>query len=257
MALLNTLLYSITSPCRVGKAEREKMFELLERYYDAVAYDRFLADLESKDFIVFLNDQRGRMGGYSTLSVTDTMFHGELRRVLFSGDTIVDYEYWGQQQLVIGWCKLAGILKAKDPQIPLYWFLICKGHRTYRFLPCFTKCFYPTWRSPTPGQIQEFMHFLATKKFGDAYDPARGIIDFGTSRGHLRAQWRGFSRVSNNKDAQFYKLRNPGCDSGHELMCLTELDLSNLRGFALHAFNEGLEHGLMGPDRKDLRTSCR
>ena len=39
---------------------------------------------------------------------------------------------------------------AQLPEQPLYWFLIVKGHRTYRYLSAFSVDFHPHWRTPMP-----------------------------------------------------------------------------------------------------------
>jgi hypothetical protein len=60
---------------------------------------------------------------------------------LFSGDTIISHHHWGEQELAHAWCYFAGQIKRQCPELPLYWFLIVKGHRTYRYLPAFTRRF--------------------------------------------------------------------------------------------------------------------
>ncbi len=147
----------------------------------------------------------------------------------------------GEQTLPLSWCRVAGEIKRQAPDIPLYWFLIVKGHRTYRYLSLFARRFYPTWRHPTPGPIQALMDHLATARFGQAYCPEAGLIRFQTSRGHLKGAWAGVEAYQQDKpDVRFFLERNPRHHLGEELVCLTELDEANLRRHARRAFLEGL-----------------
>ena len=60
----------------------------------------------------------------------------------------------GEQALVGAFCHFAGGLKARDREAPLFWFLISKGHRTYRYLSLFAHRYYPNPAVPTPLPIK-------------------------------------------------------------------------------------------------------
>lgn len=246
---------ALSSPQDISPAGKEDMFRLLSRYYAQVSIEQFALDLAQKNFVLRLYGKRGELCGFTTLQEFPVEFNGAPKRIIFSGDTIIDRAYWGQKALVAHWCRLTGMLKGLSPETPLYWFLICKGHRTYRFLPCFFRRFYPTWRFGTPQDVREFMDFLALGKFGDQYNPLRGVVAFEVSHGYLRAKWRARSRLAAHNSAcrpalhvlekphreiAFFNKVNPGSHRGDELICLTELSVENMRGPALRAFNEGL-----------------
>ena len=38
-----------------------------------------------------------------------------------------------------------GQIKREAPDMPLYWFLLVKGHRTFKYLPVFGRSFFPHW----------------------------------------------------------------------------------------------------------------
>ena len=57
---------------------------------------------------------------------------------------------------------------------PLYWYLISKGYRTYRFLPVFFREFYPRHDVATPPVEAAVLYALGRRKFGDSYDGANG-----------------------------------------------------------------------------------
>lgn len=219
----------------------QSMYDLYCQYYDGTSHSLFYSDLRCKDWAILLRDVRDNVQGFSTLKLLEFEFGGGRRRAIFSGDTIINNPYWGEQTLSVAWCRLAGQIKAQQPEVPLYWFLIVKGYRTYRYLPVFAKCFYPNWRYPTPANCQALMDYLARGKFGDYYEGASGLVKFPTSRGHLREKWAEIKEGFRNKpDIRYFLERNPEYYKGHELVCLMELSEENMRGHARRGFLEGL-----------------
>ena len=159
------------------------MFELYDQYYDATSRPLFEADLRNKDYVVTLREPSGALAGFSTLAVLTAEIGGQALRAIYSGDTIIDHAHWGTQALAFTWIRLAGTIKAQAPELPLYWFLIVKGHRTYRYLSAFSVDFHPHWQWPTPETARGIMDGLAQARFGDAYDATRGVVAFAQSRG--------------------------------------------------------------------------
>lgn len=220
---------------------KASMFALYERYYEATAESVFISDLQNKDQVILLTDSQGKLQGFSTLAILFFEFDGTPSRAIFSGDTIVSSRHWGEQTLAFAWIRLAGQIKAQESALPLYWFLIVKGHRTYRYLPAFSKCFYPTWTEPTPPREQALMNQLATMRFGQHYDRERGLVCFPSSRGHLRKEWATVPPKDLRKpEVRFFLERNPGYTRGHELVCLTELHPENLRPLTRRLFLQEL-----------------
>src|SRR3546814_8887785 len=59
---------------------------------------------------------------------------------------------------------ISGALKADAPALPLYWLLLVKGHRTYRYLRAFYRVFYPALQRETPPETKSLMDHLAAEK---------------------------------------------------------------------------------------------
>lgn len=224
----------------LDEATRGEMFALYERYYEGTGYRRFTDDLAGKDRVLLLRDAAGTLQGFSTLTVYERAFLGEKLRVIFSGDTVVDENHWGQQALAFSWLRLAGEIKAQRAEQPLYWFLISKGHRTYRYLSAFSRTFYPAPQGETPQRVRELMAFLAADRFGDAYDARDGVLRFADSHGSLRNAYAQVSEAHRRLPEVDYFLRsNPGYARGDELVCLCELAAENLQPMARRAFLSG------------------
>jgi hypothetical protein len=217
-----------------------EMYDLFSAYYDATSRSLFESDLSDKDFVVLLQDKTGAVVGFSTLAILSVEIEGRSLRAIYSGDTIIDRAHWGTQALAFTWIRFAGAVKAQVPECPLYWFLIVKGHRTYRYLSAFSVDFYPNWRTSTPCWAQSIMAGLARARFKDAYDAERGVVAFPQSRGHLKPIWAAVEpEEALRPDVAFFLRNNPGYEHGDELVCLTELSSSNLRPLARRVFDQG------------------
>ncbi len=231
---------------------RDDMFKLYDQFYAGTSEDLFVDDLSDKTYAIVLRDEAGALQGFSSIKVWDENFRGDPVRVLYSGDTIVHKDHWGQQALVTAWGHLSGAVKAELPEVPLYWFLLVKGHRTYRYLRTFYRVFFPAHNRPTPTDIQALTDQLAGKKFGEFYSPQTGIVHFPESRGHLKAEFAEIPEKDRNKpDVAYFLERNPGYVDGDELVCLTELSHENFNKVARHIFAAGFDRGLDAVLSKD------
>jgi hypothetical protein len=222
------------------------MFRLYESYYEATSLELFLSDLAGKSHIIQLYAD-GALRGFSTLSTIDFELDGCADCAIFSGDTIIDAAYWGEQELVRAFCRFAGGLSARIGAGRLYWLLISKGYRTYRYLSTFAREYYPHHALPTPRSVRTRMEHLAQLKFTEHFDSESGLVRFPQSRGQLRAHWAQIrGPLLEHPAVKFFLARNPRYWAGEELVCLTELAPANLRSFARRAFLEGLEKNAHG-----------
>lgn len=231
---------SIVQIATLSAKDRNTMFQLYHCYYDGGEPSVFYRDLDAKDYSVVLRDANGVIRGFSTLAVYSELCQGKAVRVLYSGDTIIEREYWGQNQFSKAWLELAGYLKEEAPHIPLYWLLIVKGHRTYRYLSLFSNEYYPRHNVDTPSEIQQLMDHLATQKFGQSYDAVSGLVQFPEPRSFLSKELAAIpDKDSGRPDVQYFLTRNPLYYEGDELLCLCELKPENLTKFARQWFEAG------------------
>jgi hypothetical protein len=224
----------------LGEAQTAQMYALYARYYDAVTPARFQEDLSDKRWVIVLNED-AQLRGFTTVTLDEVVAEGSRRRAVFSGDTIIDHRYWGEQALTDAFCRLAGSLKAMEPATPLYWFLISKGYRTFRYLNLFARRYFPHPEQETPPEIAACLDSLASRRFGAAWLGQQGLVRFAQSHGHLKPQWAGVREgLRRHEDIRFFLERNPGYAHGDELACIAELTGENLRGRAARAFQEGV-----------------
>jgi len=230
----NHVLQSRIVPvAQISERDVRSMYEIFARHYDCVSYDRFQLDLAEKDCVLLLRNLDSQICGFSTQKLLRVMIGGVPVRAVFSGDTIVDRSYWGEQELGRCWCRYVSSLFADEPDVPLYWFLISKGYRTYLYLPLFFETFYPNCHTATPLFEQQALDTLAAAKFPGCYRPDTGVIHFRESQGQLKPQLATIpERRLRNPHVRFFLDRNPGFASGCELACIAEISPSNMKLFA-------------------------
>jgi hypothetical protein len=224
---------------RLSVSDRRKLYELLERHYEHVSWPQFEADLAEKDAVIVLRDASGVPCGFSTQKVMHAIVDGISVRAIFSGDTIIDPNHWGEQELGRAWCRYVGQVRAADPETPLYWFLISKGYRTYLYLPVFFKTYYPACAWPTPAAKQRILNALAGAKFPDDYDAESGLVIFPESHGNLKPELAVVPpHRLKNEHVQFFLSSNPSYSQGNELVCLAEISPENMRSYPARILQE-------------------
>ena len=220
----------ILSVAELTPRMRDAMFTLMLRYFDGMQRNVFDADLAEKQWVIAINDpEDGRLCGFSTQMLLHTVVAGQKVRALFSGDTIVDRDHWARNPLAGLWGRFALALMQQDADCPLYWFLISKGYKTYRFLPVFFHEFYPRAGTTTPDAVLRALRSLGEAKFPTAFDPKTGIILTRCEKScRLRA---GVAEVTSRRladpNVRFFCERNPGHADGDELCCLAPLSRQN------------------------------
>lgn len=218
--------------------QRNEMFALMDGYYEQVTRSAFEADLDEKQWgILLLEEGTGRVLGFSTQLILQLRVDDRPIRALFSGDTIIDRNAWGQQNLfqISGW--LLRWMIDTYPHDELYWYLISKGYKTYRFLPLFFHEYYPCYDEATPAQIAAVIDALSLSRFPDNYDREAGIVKANEKSGcRLRP---GVADITTERlrdpHIRFFDNRNPGHARGDELCCIAPLSLTNFTRVAYRA----------------------
>jgi hypothetical protein len=222
----------------------EQMYRLYSFYYEQTNERQFLDDLKRKNYILLLwstDIGEKSLVGFSTQALIDFEFQGKIERAIFSGDTIIDHRFWGDQALPKAFCEFAAMLKSSRPDVALFWLLISKGHRTYRYLNAFAHSYFPHPELADDALLRERSALVATLLFGTKFEATSGIVKFSGDAAFLKPQWhieptRVTSSGKSAKAIQYFEALNPGFQRGDELVCITELSNHNLRGLAKQAF---------------------
>ena len=211
----------------------EEMWRLFSKYYVDVSRAQFEHDLAQKNDVILLLDS-GDMSlqGFSTLEVYERAIDGRPFLAIFSGDTILENSYWGQTTLQSAFFLYVLKVKLMNPLRPVYWYLISKGYKTYLLLSRNFANFYPRHEQPTPVFERSILDLLSRDKYGEAYQPAEGVLRFPTCHGRLR---QGVAPIDTGllerPDIRFFVAKNPGHARGDELCCLGAIDLGLVSRF--------------------------
>jgi hypothetical protein len=223
-----TLTGRVIETAALTPADRECMLQLMQAHFYGVERAAFARDLAEKPWVIVLREADGSLQGFSTLCLLEETVQGTPVRAFFSGDTIIDRAHWGSLELERAWFDFLYQHIDAEPHLRWYWFLICKGYRTYRYLPVYFRRYFPS-PEPTPLFEQEVLDRLARRRFGQAYQPTTGVIrcrhDYRLREGigDIGERERRDPRIA------FFEERNPGWQQGDELACLTDLGYGNLK----------------------------
>lgn len=214
---------------------RVDAFALFQSAYAGADRGRFERDLAEKQLVILLRDRAtGQLKGFSTVLIRPVETPRGSANVVFSGDTVIDKEYWGQKQLQREFCKLLVRLKLRRPHHPLYWFLISKGYRTYLLLAHAFPRAVPRHDHADIPQLRAVLDQLATERFGTEYDVHSGLIRYRAPHERVRAEVAPVEApLLADPHIRFFVERNPGHVNGDELACLAEVRVQDLARVAL------------------------
>jgi hypothetical protein len=230
----------------IAPADLHQMYELLETYFENTTFHQFEMDLGEKEYVILLRaPEDARVVGFSTIMKIHATVQDKPVVGFFSGDTIIARERWGSSVLGRFWLKTvfseADRIQMHTPRTLAYWFLICSGYKTWRYLPIFFRHYLPHPESSACAFDREVLQALARKKFGDEYDPATGVIRFH----HANPLRQGVAEVTEERlrdpMVEFFIRMNPGHAVGDELACLAPISRPNMTAAGLRLLRAGAE----------------
>lgn len=204
------------------------MYRLMSEFYDDTDEQVFLRDFYDKDYCLALYHDTEGLVGFTTQKLMELDIEGRKINGIFSGDTIIHKSHWGDIELFKVWADFWFTYAEKYDEF--YWFLICKGYKTYRILPLFWTEFYPRQGHETPEYMQTIIDAYAQKLYPDEYDKSSGVIKYSHTKDKLKA---GVADVGKhemkNKDISFFCEKNPGYIDGNDLACIAKIDRNILK----------------------------
>ncbi|HEX8539097.1 MAG TPA: hypothetical protein VF664_16625 [Cystobacter sp.] len=221
-------------------AQRAQMLALMQTCYAGVSAERFTRDLDDKQYVILLNARHtGELVGFSTVRIAQEEMEGRTAEIIFSGDTVIHPDYWGQKELQMRFTRLLLQRKLRRPWRPLMWLLLSAGYKTYLLAVNHVRLTVPRHDWEPPAERLAFLNALASRWFGEQFDPARGTVRF--SDAHYRVR-EGVSPIDReaaaHPDIAFFARRNPGHVEGEELVCLAELRVRDLMGTLMDALRK-------------------
>jgi hypothetical protein len=217
---MNAVNVEIWRVARLSEADCLGMESLYRCYYEGAPEESFRRDLAEKDRAIVLRKD-GAVVGFSTMRLLDLAN----RKVLFSGDTVVDAACRNQTGLAGAFGHVMRRLNEELDEAP-DWFLICKGARTYRFLPTFFKRYVPGRRED--AELSARLASIARTLYPREYDGATGVLRFGDGKDRLKGD-----ALRMDPESVRFRALNPDWVRGDELCCLAPLSMDNLNRLGL------------------------
>lgn len=215
---------------RVTAQDIQQMYALYEAFYEKTSLSIFLNDLAKKSGVILLRSKvTGRIAGFSTQTFFNIVVDGKRVRGIFSGDTIIDPVYWGNNALVTTFYRRLIVERFKHPFTPFYWFLISKGYKTFLLL---TNNFYEYYPRATreDARLKRITEAYCQQLFGDYFDPQRMLLDFGQDYVRLKSNVARITPelAQADRDIAFFEKINPTWEVGTEVPCIGVFDYTTL-----------------------------
>jgi len=223
--------------------EVDRMYELFMTYYDNTRKEKFLKDLLNKDKVILLRDKKEKnIQGFSTIKFIEKHIQSKKVFGLFSGDTIIHVDFWGQTALTMEFFKNLMLFKLAHPFSPFYWFLISKGFKTYLLLTNNFCNYYPRFDKPTPLYHNEIIDSFANEVLGDSYDQEHGILRCANQFDRLRGEVAPIDdKALKNPNIKFFQDKNTKWMQGDELCCIGGVDLGLITKYLLRTYRKRLK----------------
>src|SRR5437868_1448168 len=112
---------SIALVASLKEDQKRSMFDLMKQYYEQVDCESFHRDLLKTYKVILLATCVGHIRGFSTLQRLEVKIGGRRFCGMFSGDTVLEKQFWGTRLLGKIFLKELFFEKLKSPFQPLYW----------------------------------------------------------------------------------------------------------------------------------------
>ena len=212
----------------------DEMFNLFCLYFNRVERAQFDMDLKEKNWVIILKDcLSGQIKGFSTQRIIDHEIDRTCFKAIFSGDTIIHRDFWGESILAKVWLNFVCSLARTYKETKLYWFLVAMGYKTYRFLPVYFNEFYPCYDKKIPEFEKRVLDSLGSFKYPLEYNKTTGIIQHLSGKETLKPGVADVTAAKlHNPHVNFFIKNNPGYLDGDELACLALISEKNLKPVA-------------------------
>lgn len=222
-----------------------QMYSIYSRYYKGTKWRIFLHDLSKKSGVFLIRKKKDNMVvGFSTVVNYDLCSRGRKALGVFSGDTIIDREFWGSRVLQTAFYRYMIMHKIRNPAKKLYWLLISKGFKTYLLMANNFDKYYPhpdNKHHELAGVVDDYCQQM----FAEHYLPEGRILDFGASYQCLKegVAETNETLLENNRNIRFFEKCNPEWRRGTELPCVGVVDWALLCKYIVRYLKKPVSKG--------------
>jgi hypothetical protein len=218
----------------ISPAQWEEIWTLTQEFY-VVERDYVEAELRKRQRIALFR-MNGAVLGMAAIDVHRHAFRGR-KVVAIATSNVIIRENWRGRNLVqrLGFRTFLAA-RLRHPFRPIYWFFDTSSYKSYLLLPRNFRTWWPRFDETTPEPVTALMDELATRAYGPAWRPARGVV-VRSGRKRMGATAAPLELTpDSDPHLRFFATANPGHAEGDMLICLCPLTLANWFTLARHAF---------------------
>jgi hypothetical protein len=212
-----------------------EMHKVFIQYYHNATLNNFVTDMGKKTGVIILQEKQSKkIVGFSTWTELDIMQKGERCIGIFSGDTVVEKQYWGNKELHKVFAKQVAKTKIKNPRTPVFWLLISKGYKTYLLLTNNFPKHYPS-HEKNNIKLEAIVDEYCQQLYPEAYDRENRLLDFGDDYQYLKEDVAEITpeMTAENPDIRHFTKLNPSWQQGTELPCAGEISVRLIWNFVV------------------------
>jgi hypothetical protein len=219
----------------VTPAQWDEIWTLTEEFYDMErAYAE--AELRRRQTIAMfrMNDS---LLGMAAIDVYPADIGGRKIVVIYTAHVLIREAWRGRNLLQKLGARTFLATRLRHPVRPIYWFFDTFSYKSYLLLPRNFRHFWPRHEEATPAPLAVLIDQLATRTYGPAWQPARGVV---LRSGQKRLRSTAAPLVLGpgaDPGLEFFARANPGHPDGDMLVCLCPLTLSNWISLARKALD--------------------
>lgn len=223
-------IHRIDACSALSPAERERMYALFSDVYEGSNFKAFERDLGDKHWVVRIFDAQGALVGFTTVRLQPDHWQGRDLLFVFSGDTVMARQARGSMALAGCFAHVLQRAVEQAAGASVWWVLLSKGHRTYRYLPLYFHRWHPrAGQDALPLELALLDRFCG-ERYGTAWKAERGLVVFEGSKDRLNDAEAAIPEGKLADPAiRFFLERNPGFRNGDELACLAEVCETNMK----------------------------
>jgi len=212
---------------KLTESQITQMFQVMDQYYSKVTEENFRKDLAEKQKVILLLGEDGLIKGFSTIIQLPIQADQHFFIAIFSGDTVLQKEYWGNGALATAFGRYLTEVKLHNPLTRVYWFLISKGYKTYLLMTNNFPTHYPRYEQQIPDRYKKVMDVFYKMRFGENYDEQYGLIRFENNKASsVKYQVADIDDdLRLNPRILFFEKSNPQWREGVELVCVAKVTL--------------------------------
>lgn len=209
----------------ISTAQWEEIWTLTQEFYD-VEREYAFAELRNRQSIALFR-MNGALLGMAAIDVHQHEFRGR-RIVAIATSHVLIRENWRGRNLVqkLGFRTFLAT-RLRHPLRPIYWFFDSFSYKSYLLLPRNFRTWWPRFDEPTPEPVAALMDELATRSYGPAWRPARGIVVRSGQKRMLATAAPLELTADSDPNLRFFATANPGHAEGDMLVCLCPLTFGN------------------------------